>query len=223
MQAERIVCLANSSMGRRYRCVAGKKLEGDIPSGWIRLVGGDGEGQEGIPVRLVRYVKLLDIIEVSLLEPLPRGHQQENWLLDVDPTALGRVEREPWRDPYQLVDSVEPLWINVTCSNEGKNDGVPYPQIGGIQSSLRFIQVDELMLRAFGNTVRGQFQYGGVEYSLRVTDPDYETPSSEGFEKSDKIHKCFLTVSLAGEYVGREPAYYKLIAAIIPCDEASTA
>lgn len=216
---KRIVCLANSRMDGG-RCVAGKELTGGVPRRWIRPV---GKGtNKAVPIR--EDLKLLDIIEVSLSEPAPNLHQQENWLLDSSPFPLSRHGR--WSDPKQLLDPVKPLWIDERCTSNNKNDRVLRPSENRADSSLRFIQIDRLLLSVFepgeffDNTyvrVRGCFRHDGAEYNLWVTDPDceceYSTKSSGDYE----IGESFLTVSLPDKTSSHTDAYHKLIAAIIPC------
>lgn len=221
----RIVCLANSKMPGG-RCFAGKELINNKPAGWIRVLKKVGK-KGGVPWEEFLPIQPLQIINVLLDkpvpdEPQPGKHQRENWLLDnaARPPRWKRENRS-WSTPAQLVDhSVERLWINECKTKYGKNDIVPYHQIENmkVNNSLRFIYVEELALSAHGWQVLGNFQYNGEEYSLKVTDPNYETPASKGFSKNKKIHKCFLTVSLAGRWgisEGKDNCH-KLIATIIP-------
>ncbi len=85
MPVKRVVCLANS---RKLveRCVAGREwIEGRGAGDWVRLVS-DRETQ-GVSAYERQYEdgsdpQVLDIIDIPLLEPRPRDHQTENWLLD---------------------------------------------------------------------------------------------------------------------------------------------
>ena len=61
--------------------------------------------------------------------------------------------------------------------------------------------------------VQGLFEYGGTEYSLRVTDHEYERKYRPRPNGEFEIGECFLTVSLAGApFYGY---FYKLIAGVI--------
>ena len=226
----RIVCLANSRT-LSGRCVAGKEWSNGSPGSWIRPVSArDGEEvseyerqyEDGSDPRV------LDIVDVPLLGPRPKQYQQENWLLDPDSywAKCGQMRRSglsAW------VDNAEPLWINEHHTNNGRNDKIPLSLAKGLNDSLRLIQVDELTLsvfkpgEAFGNSkrrVQGRFRYGGDEYRLWVTDPDYERDYLAKPDNDYKIGKHYLTVSLGEPYMS---ACYKLIAAIIPCDEGDAA
>ena len=85
--AKRIVCLANSRK-EGDRCIAGKELLADgSPGGWVRPVS-DRE-DEAVNASERQYEDgsephLLDAIDVPVRQARPKGHQQENWLLDPD-------------------------------------------------------------------------------------------------------------------------------------------
>ena len=82
---KRIVCLANS---RKWsgRCVAGREISaGGYPGPWVRPVS-DREHEE-VSEHERQYQdgsepRVLDVIEVPVLEARPSGFQRENWLLD---------------------------------------------------------------------------------------------------------------------------------------------
>ena len=81
---KRVVCLANSRK-LAGRCVAGRKWIDGRPGGWIRPVS-NRENQE-VSEYERQYEdgsdpRVLDIVDVPLLEPRPLDHQTENWLLD---------------------------------------------------------------------------------------------------------------------------------------------
>lgn len=207
------------------RCIAGKELISNKPARWIRVVGKVGENG-GVPWRQFTPIRLLDIIDLPLDKPVPNEHQpgehqKENWLLDTTARPLWEGGNRSWNAIAKLVDyPVEQLWINGYDTKHGKNDFVPYCQIRKmkVNSSLRFIRVEELTLSTQGRKVLGHFQHNGEEYLLKVTDPDYKTPNSKGFARNKKNRKFFLTVSLAGRLPPIDICS-KLIAAIILCDK----
>jgi hypothetical protein len=102
---KRIVCLANSRK-LSGRCIAGKELLGERPSGWLRPV--SAREHEEVSEEERQYSdgsepQVLDIIEVPLLDARPKGYQQENWLLD--PTKdWKKVGRAKWTDLDRLAD-----------------------------------------------------------------------------------------------------------------------
>lgn len=227
---KRIVCLANSRK-LSGRCVAGKELSGGRPVGWIRPVSAreheevseyERQYQDGSDPRV------LDIMDVPLLEARPTGYQQENWLLDPEHYWV-KAGRFAWSDLPRLADPAAPLWVNGQSTYNGYNDKIPLAMAGELKSSLRLLRVDRLTLsvfkpgEAFGNPkrrVQGRFQHDGVEYRLWVTDPGYERTYLLRTDGDYEIGESFLTISLGEAY---NDACYKLIAAIIERDGGAKA
>ena len=172
--------------------------------------------------------RVLDVIDVPVLEERPNSYQSENWLLDphpvYPPVFWSKVCRVTLDDLSQFTDPAGPLWIDGHSSDKGQNDRVPLYLANALDSSLRLIQVDRLELstskarhkqKVQGVSpykVQGSFQYDGVEYWLSVTDPIYEQAFGERPNSSYALDACFLTISLGGPHKGYA---YKLIAAII--------
>jgi hypothetical protein len=171
---KRIVCLANSRK-MQGRCVAGRELIDGKPGPWIRPV--SDRPTEEVSEEERRYEdgsdpRVLDVIDVPLIEPRPKDYQRENWLLDskyywVKAGAVG------WKDLAAFCDLRGPLWTNEIRSYNGLNDRVPLEQAAGLDSSLKFIYVNDLRVKvfkpgeAFGNPkrrVQGQFSFSGTHY-----------------------------------------------------------
>lgn len=219
---KRILCLANSRK-LSGRCIAGKEMVRNRPQGWIRPV--SAREHEEVSEYERQYEdgsdpRVLDIIDVELLEPRPRTYQQENWLLDPD-VYWTKVGRAGWSDLARLQDPNEHLWINGHSTYNGLNDEIPLASAVALRSSLRFILVDRMTLSvfrpgvAFGNPkrrVQGRFTYNGSDYRLWVTDPGYERAHLAKADGDYELGPCYLTVSLGEAHKG---ACYKLIAAII--------
>lgn len=218
-----IVCLANSRK-MSGRCVAGKELLGRRKTGnWIRPV--SSRPSEEVSEYERQYndgsdPSILDVIEIPLIEAKPKMYQSENWLLHPDYYWV-RKGRASWSDLAFLVDTPAALWINEFSSYNGLNDRVPESIAESLDSSLYLVRVSKLHLEvsqpgiAFGNpkrSVQGRFQFEGVDYWLRVTDPNYEREYLAKPDGSYVIGECCLTVSLGDLYDGHA---YKLIAAII--------
>lgn len=219
----RIVCLANS---RRLtgRCIAGRELKtGGGVGKWIRPV----SQRESMEVSEYERQyedgsdpKLLDIIDVPLIEPMPVGHQTENWLLDPK-WYWEKIGSFPRAKLATLTDPVAPLWVNGQSTVAGCNDRILIGLQKGVPDSLRFVRVNGLQIavfapgEAFGNSkrrVQGRFRHAGDDYALWVTDPVYERRYLKNLNGTYQVGECWLTISLAEEYQG---AIYKLIAAII--------
>ena len=220
---KRIVCLSNS---RKWsgRCIAGKESLGNGRFGaWVRPV--SARENEEVSEDERQYEdgsdpRVLDVIDVPVLNAQPKTYQQENWLLDPD-RCWRRVQRV---EPNQLtgfLDPAAPLWIDAHSSFNGRNDRVPSSIAHSFDSSLRLIRVDSLVLSVsapwenFGSQkriVQGRFTYGGTDYWLRVTDPVYELHYLLRRNGDYPVGECFITVSLGGPY---KEYSYKLIAAVI--------
>ena len=165
--------------------------------------------------------RVLDVIDIPLLNAQPDGCQQENWLLDPRYywTRVGRLRKS---NLDRLLDPVQLLWVDGASTSNGENDKVLDSKASTLRSSLRFIRVDSLVLSVFapgagyGNRkrrVQGQFQYAGKSYKLWVTDPAVERPYLKKGDGEYGFGPCFMTISIGEPYKG---ARYKLIAAIIP-------
>ena len=218
-ETKRIVCLANS-FKHGGRCVAGKESLPDGQFGkWIRPVSEKGE----IPENKIRYVvggapRLLDVIDVPVIEARPANHQRENWL--IDSTRRWKFVRRVhpnMLEPLRLEDAFESLWVNSYSSSTGLNNRVPESSTSNIRDSLRLIWTDNLNLSVsehFGKRiVQGGFRYLGVDYSLRVTDPVITGQCMEKPVGDYTIGGRYVTVSLGGVF--DDGNCYKLIAAIM--------
>lgn len=219
---KRLVCLANSRK-LQGRCVAGKELVGGRTHEWIRPV--SGREHEEVSEYERQYEdgsdpRVLDLVDVPLLEPRPKAYQQENWLLDSE-HYWKKVGAVAWGELAAIADPVESLWIDGHSTYNGRNDKVPLALAGALTSSLRLIHADGLGLsvlkpgEAFGNPkrrVQGSFRHAGVDYWLWITDPRYERAYPAKADGEYRIGECYLTVSVGEPF---NDACYKLIAAII--------
>ena len=222
----RIVCLANS---RKIsgRCIAGREWDENRGAGrWIRPVSAR-ENQE-VSEYERQYEdgsdpRVLDVIDVPVLEPKPAGYQSENWLLDPE-RYWRKVGSYSPLDLAALTDPVAPLWSDGDSTYHGRNDRIGIESAGSVSGSLRLIRVEGIALEvfmpgeAFGNPkrrVQGRFVHAGREYALRVTDPEYERRYLAKLDGRYRLGECCLTISLGEPYQG---AVYKLIAAIIEPD-----
>jgi hypothetical protein len=219
---KRLLCLANSRK-LSGRCIAGREFIGGRPGAWIRVV--SAREREEVSEYERQYEdgsdpRVLDIIEVPLLEPRPRGFQQENWLLDPSRYWV-RVGRARWSELEMVVDPPEPLWLDGFHSFSVMNDRVPLDEAASLRSSLRLLRVPKLHLsvlasdEASGNSkrrVHGRFRHGAKEHQLWLTDPAYERAFLARADGEYALGECFLTISLGEAF---NDACYKLIAAII--------
>jgi hypothetical protein len=222
---KRIVCLANSRK-LQGRCVAGKDISEEKPIGWIRPV--SAREHEEVSEYERQYddgsdPRVLDIMDVPLIEPRPKGYQQENWLLDPD-LYWAKAGTAKWSKLKELTDPVAPLWIDGYSTYSGLNDKIPISLVNDLTSSLRLIRVTQMTLSVFkpgeffGNPkrrVQGRFRYADTEYWIWITDPSYEGAYLSKPDGDYKIGESYLAISLGEPYKGD---CYKLIAAIIERD-----
>lgn len=219
---KRIVCLANSRK-LNGRCIAGKEYESGRPGPWVRPV--SAREHEEVSEYERQYEdgsdpRVLDILDVPLLEARPGDYQRENWLLDPD-HYWERHGQVSWGELEELADPAGPLWSNGFSTYNGLNDQIPLESVEGTQSSLRLIHVASMELavfkpgEAFGNPkrrVQGRFRHDGVEYHLWVTDPIYERAYLAQNDGEYAVGESYLTISLGEPYKG---STYKLVAAVI--------
>ena len=191
-------------------------------AGWIRPVSDRESGELTLHDR--RYPdgsdpRVLDIIDVPLLQPCPHGYQQENWLLD--PGARWK-KRGEWPESRldALLDPPDPLWLDDDIDTGKHNDRIPEAHASAYRASLRLIRVQNLELKVYTwsdergtrKCLRGCFTYQNADYGLRVTDPAYEMRYEREPDGLYPIGEAYLTISLGTPYKGH---VYKLVAAVI--------
>ncbi len=143
-----ILCLANSRKHGGH-CLAGKEIRADGQiGGWIRPVR-DREYEE-ISESERQYEdgsapRVLDVIDVPLLDARPKDYQQENWLLDPE-RHWHTVRRFQCDDLAQFTDKVVPLWNNGYSTANGWNNRIAYSVASSLDRSLRLIKVNRLEL-----------------------------------------------------------------------------
>lgn len=219
---KRIICLANSRK-LQGRCIAGREVMGGYPGRWIRPV--SDRPSEEVSEYERQYMdgsdpRVLDIIDVSLLEPRPKNYQQENWLLDPD-TYWAKAGALSRGELNRFAETGGTLWLNGHHTYNGQNDTIPVDKAAGLSTSLKLVRVEDLLLRvfrpgeAFGNAkrrVQGRFRFTGSLYALWVTDPIVERAYLALTDGDYTLGQAYLTVSLGETYNDR---CYKLVAAVI--------
>jgi hypothetical protein len=220
---KRIICLANSRK-LSGRCVAGKEWPNDASGDWIRPVSSrpseevseyERQYQDGTDPRV------LDIIDVPLIDHRPHTYQSENWLLDAEQYWIRRG-RATFAELSDAVDDPPELWTNDSSSYNGRFDRVSLEQANDLSGSLYLLAVSDLTAHVFapgayfGNPkrrVQGRFCHRGVEYHLWITDPRVTSAFLNQPDGTYEIGECLITVSLGEPY---DDGYcYKLIAAVI--------
>lgn len=220
LAVKRVLCLANSRK-MSGRCIAGVLLANEGAISWVRPVSAR-EHQE-----VSEYERqyedgsdpsVLDIIDMPLIEHLPKDYQQENWLLSPDNYWTKRGSATP-KDLNRYISLAGPLWINGYSTANGLNDKIPIHLANGLMTSLGLIRVDELTLAVFESgferpkrRVQAQFHHDGSDYCLWVTDPRFAREYLARQNGNYPIGSCYITISLGEAFQG---ATYKLVAAII--------
>jgi len=223
---KRIVCLANSKK-MSGRCLAGRELSAGGAGQWIRPVSSRPSEEVSEDERQYddgKDPRLLDVIDVPLLQPVPHACQTENWLLDSS-QYWRRIRRANWSELQAYVEDPPTLWVNGYSTYHGEHDEIPQAEADQLPRSLYLIRVTGVDLRvfapqeAFGNPkrrVQARFQHGDVKYSLWITDPDIEREYKALNDGSYVLGQCCLTVSLGEPYRAKGSDYrYELVAAVI--------
>jgi len=141
-----IVCLANSYNPPNGRCIAGGKYfqkAGD----WIRPVSARPTAE--VSFSEYRYEnnaspKLLDIVDVPLLDAEPRHHQVENHVIDSGQRWVKRDEL-PFEALEELCDPAS-LWINSDSTNAGCYDYISQAEAATVHDSLLLIKPREFLI-----------------------------------------------------------------------------
>jgi hypothetical protein len=173
---KRIVCLANS---RKYagRCIAGKEVRSGFVGGWVRPVSSRTTLELAREER--RYAdrsdpRILDVMDVGLLEAVPHGYQTENHLLDTT-RGYRKIGVWPWSRMPERLDYPDTLWTNGNSSYHGLNDRVKAEEAASLVTSLALIAPEACAMRVHSEAgkprVRAWFRYAGVSYVFSVTDP----------------------------------------------------
>lgn len=216
-----IVCLANSRK-MSGRCLAGKVVDQQQRfHEWIRPIS-DRANQE-ISEEERRFEngtdpKLLDIIQIEMIEHRPHAQQSENHLIDPQYywKRRGAVNCEAIQ---AAVDDVDTLWINGHDSYNGKNDRIPQNEAEELNGSLLLINPQKMVVSVGveggqyrKRKVRATFEYKRHRYVLAVTDPIMERRYFAGEDGEYPIHNALLCVSLGEAF---QNYCYKFVAAVI--------
>lgn len=224
MPVERlVVCLANSRKPGG-RCIAGIDLQSDGSVRWMRPISAR-QGAAVAPVERHYFggvePRVMDVMCIQLLKPVPKLHQHENWLIDSTQIWLHRG-RMSWDDMRRWASHYDDLWLTTDSSSKhGLHNRVGIDNLARITDSLRLIRVTDLHLSLLPanagsekqSRVLATFSYKGTTYRLWVTDPEVES-----LLRSPGVHprvwpESYLTVSLGEQ--APDGYFYKLVAAVI--------
>ena len=224
-KVKRIVCLANSvKIGGR--CIAGREVLNNGHFGeWVRPV----SARPTAEVTFLEYKyqnntspKVLDIIDVPLLEAAPHGHQTENHIINPE-RWWEKVDELPWNRLEQLQERPRSLWINSDSTDAGAFNCISRTEASSLNNSLVLIKKKKFGLEISSTSwqgrkkkaYRGNFKYKGIYYSLSVTDPVARNAFKEKPEGEYPMEDVYLCISLTEPWDKDNNRCHKLIAAII--------
>ena len=223
---KRILCLANSKK-HSGRCLAGREVAAVGAGPWIRPV--SSRAGEEVSESERQYEdgsdpKVLDVIDIPLLQQRPHACQTENWLLDPS-QYWRRVRRADWNELQAHVENPLTLWINGSSTYHGAHDEILQATADTLPRSLYLIHVPRIELRVFApgeafddpkRRVQARFQHAATHYAFWVTDPYVERNFLAQRDGNYSLGECCLTISLGEPFEKKGQYYrYKLVAAII--------
>src|SRR5260370_3895517 len=147
---KRIVCLA-SSRKLQGRCIAGRELVKGKPGPWIRPVS-DRQNEE-VSEYERQYSdgsdpRVLDVIDIPLLNHRPKIYQRENWLLNSSKYWV-KAGQLSWDQLNAFADNHGELWINGHSTYHGMHDQIPLDEAIAVMGSLTLVGVRTVQLRVF--------------------------------------------------------------------------
>jgi len=221
---KKIVCLANS-FKVTGRCVAGREvLANGTLGGWVRPVSKRSGGE----LQLWECIypdndqpKLLDIIEIPLLNPAPRHHQTENHLIDNSHEWV-KCGELLWPALQLLEERPRTLWVNSGRTATGCFNCVSQAEAATQNHSLLLIQTRTLQIQIAAKAAPGKpyrnhqanFQYNGTRYSLKLTDPAAIAAFQDRPGGVYTLQNAYLCVSLTEPYDKDNNRCHKIVAAI---------
>lgn len=222
--SKKIVCLATSRKPSG-RCVAGKEALDDGYGGWIRPVSVRPSAEISLEERRYengREPRILDVVEIPMLTPVPRVHQTENHMID---QSFYWTKRDAltWDDVAEFVDRPAALWTNGNSTYHGRNDKVTQELASQFTNSLFLIEPEtcNVQVQLEGGTfapakrrVRADFRYNGVPYNFVVTDPVAEQAFLAQENGVYPLNEAYLCISLTEAYEG-DGCCHKLVATIL--------
>jgi hypothetical protein len=221
---KKIVCLANS-FKVTGRCVAGREiLENGAFGGWVRPV----SKRPTTELQLWECIypnndqpKLLDIIEIPLLNPAPRNHQIENHVID-NTREWVKTGELTWPTLQLLEERPPRLWVNRDRTSTGAFNCVSKAEAATQRHSLLLIKTKTLSIQIAARPAavklhrnhHAKFQYDGIGYCLKLTDP----AAIEAFEHKPggvyMVQNAYLCISLTEPWEKDNNRCHKIVAAI---------
>lgn len=231
--SKRIVCLA---CARRPsgRCIAGREVFEGGYGGWIRPVSARPSGEISLEERRYqsgREPRVLDIIEIPMIAPVPHIHQTENHMIDAA-YYWTKNSNLTWADLADLADRPGSLWVNGDSTHHGMNDRMNQALASHFANSLFLIEPEALNIQVHTEVgvlenptrrVRADFWHKGTRYNFIVTDPVSEQVFLAADADECHLSNVYLCISLSEAFKG-DGCCHKLVESIIGeqplCDAA---
>ena len=210
----KFVCLANS-FKEGGRCMAGFELDAKnnpvfekAKPKWIRPVCNTAHGE--IPTEMVANFKLLDIIEIDILEKQPQSYQSENVIFNETSLRIcGSFKRE---ELSKLCNNVSVIFGNF-------DKAVSLDEIDDLNHSLLFLCLKEFEVvnkvyedKKDRPQTRLIFNHHGNEYDFPITDPSFLHRFKVRPDLIKQKNEIYVCSSLG---ILWKNSFYKLIAGII--------
>lgn len=177
--------------------------------------------------------RLLEIIEIPLVKPVPLSDQPENWLIQLPVEAISWKSRGAlaWQDVAKLVDKPDKLWSDQTNPRRVKSGYVrrmPKPaslyliKPERIQSVKVWTAPSQFEQTGTKRRRRTVLSYAGVTHELAIDDTELEDKYYPQFPKLGEPPVCpklrkpeetVICVSLALEHL--DHFHYKIAAAFL--------
>lgn len=210
----KFVCLANS-FKEGGRCMAGIELDSEsnpvFEKGkpkWIRPVCSTKHGE--IPTEIVAHFKLLDIVEINIIEKQPQGYQSENVIFDERSLKIcGSFKRE---ELSKLCNTHSVIFGNFDKS-------VSLDEIEALNHSLLFFKLNEFEAvnkiyedKKDRPQTRLIFSHNGNQYDFPITDPSFLHRFKVRPNLIKNKNEIYVCSSLG---ILWKNSFYKLIAGIV--------
>jgi hypothetical protein len=100
--------------------------------------------------------KLLDIVGIPLLKPLPRGHQTENHVIGKS-SLWAKVGALPWRGLEDICDRPASLWMNGSQTKTGGlNNCISSAGAAALRTSLALVKPERFSVEVGSKTWDGK-------------------------------------------------------------------
>lgn len=158
-----------------------------------------------------RSVEALDVVAITIEQPVPLASQPENVLIADRPWRL--VRRLTITDAEEILEGASYGESAVLGDSNPFVDARDIPA-DGLSDSLALIRVfsprfDRTTKRGGGHQLRAKFSYKGSSYDLPIT---FELDLDESETSRRSASNWWFTISLGEEYMD---CHYKLIAGAI--------